>query len=219
MLAWICCANAAVAAAQDSRESVDQETAKPVVRGGIVFKAYCALCHGERGDGTGRWARLHARLHLVISSGTPEYYSKIVREGGGSVKRSPFMPAWEEELSAEQIGDVVAYLAVVRDPARRGEAVFKQNCMLCHGVRGDGNGRAGRLSHPPPADLTRSDKDDVYKTKIIRSGGAAIGRSPNMPPWGGQLSETEIQDVVRFLATLLAEPTGSHTNASKGDVK
>jgi hypothetical protein len=40
------------------------------------------------------------------------------------------MPPWKDELSAEQIADVVAYLGILRDSARRGEAVFKLNCML-----------------------------------------------------------------------------------------
>lgn len=189
--------------AQDSREPVESEAAKPVIRGGIVFKAYCARCHGERGDGTGPWTKLHTRLHPAITHGSAEFYIKIIREGGESVGRSSFMPPWQGELSAEQIGDVVAYLVIVRDPVRRGESVFKLNCVLCHGIHGDGQGRAARLSHPPPADLTRSNRDDLYKTRIIRLGGAAVGRSSNMPPWGTQLTETEIQDLVRYLDTLV----------------
>ena len=209
ILVLLVVAVAPAAAAEDSRESVDQETSKPVVRGSIVFKAYCALCHGERGDGTGRGAKVHARLHLAIKPGSPEYYISVVREGGQSTGISPYMPPWKDELSAEQIADVVAYLGILHDSARRGEAVFKLNCMLCHGVYGDGNGRAGRLSHPSPADLTRSTKDDPYKTGIISSGGAAMGRSSSMPPWGKQLTETEIQDLVQYLKTLLVVPSAS----------
>ena len=189
--------------AQDSRESVDRETSKPEVRGAIVFKAYCTLCHGEPGDGTGRAAKLHPKSHLAISHGSPEYFIKIIREGGESVGRSPFMPPWQDELSPEQIGDLVAHLAIVRDPIRRGEAVFKLNCILCHGVHGDGNGRAGRLARTAPANLTRSIKDDRYKADIIRLGGAAMDRSSSMPPWGRQLSATEINDLVQYLRTLL----------------
>ena len=191
------------ATAQDSREAVDVEMSKPMIRGAIVFKAYCSLCHGERGDGKGPGAKLHPRLPLAILPRSPEQYIEIIRDGGESVGRSAFMPPWLGELSAEQIGDVVAYLAVVRDPVRRGEAVFKSNCALCHGLKGNGDGRAGRLFHPRPADLTQSDKDDRYKTAIIRSGGAVMGRSPNMPPWEKQLTATEIQDLVHYLRTIL----------------
>ena len=197
------CLFASIAAAQDTREAVDLETSKPMVRGAVVFKAYCKLCHGEAGDGTGRGAKLHPRLHLAISPGTAEFYIKIIREGGGAAGRSPYMPPWQDELSPEQVGDLVAYLSVVRDPVRRGEAVFKLNCILCHGVRGDGNGRGGQLAHPRPADLTRSTRDDSYKTSIVRGGGAAMGRSSIMPPWGKQLTDVEIEDVIRYIDTLL----------------
>ena len=191
------------AGVQDSRDAVEFEAGKPVVRGGIVFKTYCTLCHGERGDGSGRWGAAHKRFHLEIPPRRQKRYTKAVRDGGRAVGRSALMPAWRNELSAEQIADVVAYLAVVREPNRRGQVVYVQNCVLCHGIRGDGEGRAARLSHPLPADLSRSTKDDGYKSDIIRLGGAAMGRSSNMPPWGGQLSQTEIEDLLHYIDTLV----------------
>ncbi len=115
------------------------------------------------------------------------------------------MPPWQDELSNEQIGDVVAFLTVIADPVRRGEVIFKTNCVLCHGVRGDGQGRASKLFAPPPADLTRSDKTDDYKERIIRQGGEAIGRSSAMPSWKDRLTDKEITDVIRYLRTLLVE--------------
>src|SRR5215813_2542900 len=113
------------------------------------------------------------------------------------------MPPWQDELSNEQIGDVVAFLKVIGNPVRRGEAVFKANCALCHGVRGDGTGRAAKLFNPPPADLTRSDKTDEYKEQIIRRGSESLQRSSGMPPWGERLSNREISDLVRYLRTIL----------------
>ena len=115
------------------------------------------------------------------------------------------MPPWQDELSDEQIKDVVAYLGVVSNTAGRGEVVFKTNCVLCHGVKGDGKGRASVLFDPPPANLTKSDKNDEYKTMIITMGGAAMGRSPVMPVWGEQLSTQEINDVVAYLRTILVK--------------
>jgi mono/diheme cytochrome c family protein len=34
----------------------------------------------------------------------------IVQKGGKALARSEFMPPWGEELTEEQIGDVVSYL-------------------------------------------------------------------------------------------------------------
>lgn len=197
---------AAGGAKTDSKEAVTAELAKPVVRGSIVFKNYCVLCHGHRGDGQSRAARLYGTANLDLPSVRAVdrvYTEKIIRVGGEKLGKSKFMPMWQDELSEEQITDVVAYLDVIRQPVQRGEAVFKANCILCHGVEANGKGRASKLFNPPPADLTRSDKNDDYKKMIIRFGGGAMGRSEAMPVWGGQLSDQEIDDVVDYLRRVL----------------
>lgn len=187
----------------DSRKAVKKELSKPVIRGGIVFKNYCTLCHGERADGAARAAKLYGVANLAIKPSDADYYYKIIRGGGSSVGKSEFMPPWEGELSEEQINDVVAYLEISTSDERRGEVVFKTNCILCHGIKANGKGRAAKLYNPPPANLTKSDKNDDYKRMIITMGGAAMGRSEVMPIWGEQLSEQEINDVVAYLRTVL----------------
>src|SRR3954468_19862184 len=84
----------------------------------------------------------------------------------------------------------------------RGSATFAKYCSLCHGTQGKGDGRAARLQQVPPADLTRSQRSDAYKSEIIRKGGAAMSRSSSMPSWGEVLSSQDIQDVVAYLQTL-----------------
>lgn len=201
---YLCSAAMPVSTASaDSRKAVKQELSKPVIRGGIVFKNYCKLCHGERADGIARAAKLYGVANLAIKPADDEYYFKIIRGGGPAVGKSEYMPPWEDELSEEQTRDVVAYLKIATDAARRGEVVFKTNCILCHGINADGKGRAAKLYDPPPANLTRSDKNDDYKRMIITLGGAAMGRSEFMPVWGEQLSAQEIEDVVAYLRTVL----------------
>jgi len=189
--------------AADTQKAIQSELSKPEIRGGLVFKNYCALCHGERGDGLARTSILHGSVNLRIKPGKPEKYEKIIREGGAVVGMSPFMPPWEKELSEEQIGDVVIYLKVINDSISRGQVVYKTNCILCHGINADGKGRAAKLFEPAPADLTVSNKNDDYKEMIIRLGGEAMGRSAVMPVWGEQLSDQEIKDVVAYLGTIL----------------
>jgi cytochrome c oxidase cbb3-type subunit 3 len=189
--------------AQDTHELVDREMTRPVIRGGIVFKNYCVVCHGERGDGAARAAKLYGRLNLAITPRTSDFYNRIIRQGGPAVGASMFMPPWQDELSQEQISDVIAFLSIVSRPVDRGEVVFKTNCVLCHGIHGDGKGRAANLFKPPPADLTHSIKTDEYKRRIIRLGGEALQRSQGMPPWGERLSDSEINDVVEYLRTIV----------------
>jgi len=187
----------------EKRSAINIELSKPAVRGGIVFKNYCKLCHGEKADGMARAAKLYGVKNLTISPAKSDYYFRVIRGGGPVVGKSEFMPPWQHELSEEQINDVVAYLQIVTSAAKRGEVVFKTNCILCHGIKADGKGRAAKLYDPPPANLTKSDKNDDYKTMIITYGGQTMGRSQIMPPWGDQLSEQEITDVVAYLHTIL----------------
>lgn len=196
-------------AAGESRESVNAEMSKPTIRGAIVYRSYCVVCHGEIGDGTARATRLYGVARLKIGFMSRADYEEIVIVGGEPLGKSPYMPPWRDELSKEQIADVVTYLTVINNPIFRGQATFKTRCILCHGSQGDGKGRASHLYKPPPADLTRSDKNDQYKEMIITLGGEAMGRSPNMPVWGQQLTAQEIKDVVIYLRTLLVTPPRS----------
>jgi mono/diheme cytochrome c family protein len=86
------------------------------VRGSIVFRTYCMLCHGTYGDGNGRASRNYnpPPANLTISMASDEYKELIIRKGGAGVGRSPYMPPWEQELTDEQIRDVVVYLRVIR---------------------------------------------------------------------------------------------------------
>lgn len=87
-----------------------------VVRGGIAFRTYCVLCHGAQGKGDGRAARLYnpRPADLTISPFNDRYKEMIIRGGGPAVGRSKFMPPWGDELTAEQIQDVIAFLRELR---------------------------------------------------------------------------------------------------------
>ena len=84
----------------------------------------------------------------------------------------------------------------------RGYIAFKTYCVLCHGIHADGNGRAAKTYNPRPANLRISTVSDKYKEAIIRNGGAAMGRSAFMPPWGQELTDEQIRDVVYFLSVI-----------------
>jgi mono/diheme cytochrome c family protein len=84
----------------------------------------------------------------------------------------------------------------------RGSVVFQKYCSLCHGLSADGHGRAAKLHTPPPVDLRRSVANDQYRELIIKLGSRGVGRSAGMPPWKDELSETEIRDVIAFLAAI-----------------
>jgi mono/diheme cytochrome c family protein len=84
----------------------------------------------------------------------------------------------------------------------RGSIAFRTYCVLCHGATGKGDGRAARMYTPKPANLTVSPFPDQYKEMIIRGGGVSVGRSAFMPPWGDELTNEQIHDLVAFLREL-----------------
>jgi mono/diheme cytochrome c family protein len=112
------------------------------------------------------------------------------------------VPAAFPVAAAPQDTDEYPQKATLEAAILRGEIVFQNYCALCHGVNADGRGRAARIYTPRPANLRESMKPDAYKELIVRKGGKALGRSPFMPPWNEELTDEQINDVVRYLRTI-----------------
>ena len=92
--------------------------------------------------------------------------------------------------------------AVTEARLATGRAVFRENCIACHGERGRGNGPASVGLDPPPADLVlhvpqHTDGELFY---MISRG------MPNsaMPAWRSLLSERQRWEVVHYLRVLAA---------------
>lgn len=89
--------------------------------------------------------------------------------------------------------------AAPQDPeaVARGEALFMQNCVRCHGTTGKGDGPEAAGLRPPPADLRAHVPlhDDEGLFTFISKG----VRGTAMPPFEGTLSEQERRDIVAFL--------------------
>jgi mono/diheme cytochrome c family protein len=82
-----------------------------------------------------------------------------------------------------------------------GEHVFRERCMVCHGRNADGKSELAKLMKPPPANLRGSLLSADQKSTIVRKGGEAVGRSPNMPTWEQELSEAELTAVLAYLGS------------------
>jgi mono/diheme cytochrome c family protein len=90
--------------------------------------------------------------------------------------------------------------------ARRGRALYEYYCALCHGKQGDADGfNATNLKTPPTRHtdpILMGTLSDAQVQRIIKEGGQAVGRSAQMPPWGGVLKSQEIADLTAFIRTL-----------------
>lgn len=95
------------------------------------------------------------------------------------------------------------------DPAR-GAVAYATYCASCHGDKGCGDGPLSASLTPRPAKhcdgaYMNPLKDD-YLFRVIQQGGAAVGKSPLMAPWGGTLDDAKIRDVIAFVRTLAVPP-------------
>lgn len=83
---------------------------------------------------------------------------------------------------------------------------FATLCASCHGANGAGDGPGAAALNPKPRNLTdlawqQATPDDRI-TKVIKSGGASVGLSATMAPWGAVLSDEEITAVVAYIRTM-----------------
>ena len=88
----------------------------------------------------------------------------------------------------------------------RGRVVFQSYCVLCHGPEGRGDGRAAKLHTPRPFNLTTSTAPRYYIADMVIKGGEAMGRAKGMPPWGEQLTDEQLSDLLNYLYTLRTTP-------------
>ncbi|MBO9550562.1 FTR1 family protein [Pseudomonas sp.] len=100
---------------------------------------------------------------------------------------------------------------ITPDPAR-GASLYAQNCSICHGDTGAGDGPAGVGLEPAPANLrdtARLDQlslFDLYNTLALGIDGT------EMPSFADQLDERQRWDVAAYIASFTAKP-----EAAKGD--
>lgn len=93
----------------------------------------------------------------------------------------------------------------------RGEPLFQQNCVVCHGETGLGDGvaAAGLDPAPPMIAMTSQMLGDDYMLWRISEGGAMEPFNSAMPTWKAVLSEDQRWDVINYVRSLgAAMPAG-----------
>lgn len=134
----------------------------------------------------------------------PAYGQMGMMHGGGMMNMSP------RRYFVMQNGIDPAYAAKV-NPLQNsagnlaeGKRLYEQNCAQCHGVTGRGDGAAGQLLNPPPANISASSKTymttDGYLYWAIAEGGVPLGTA--MPPFKGALTQDEIWKLIAYLRQL-----------------
>ena len=100
-------APAGVAAAVGAGEAGDPE------HGEQLFLQYCRGCHGA--DGRGGAHTFMPHVDTLTKKGyidlvPDDYLFTVIAEGGQSVGKSSYMPAWGGTLSEQDIRDLIAHI-------------------------------------------------------------------------------------------------------------
>jgi mono/diheme cytochrome c family protein len=100
-----------------------------------------------------------------------------------------------------------------------GKGLYGSYCSACHGESGKGDGMAAKGLANKPADHTNgavmNQLSDKYLVEVISKGGAALGKSSFMPPWGSALSDKQIRDIVAYIRSLANPPFKTDATANK----
>jgi mono/diheme cytochrome c family protein len=112
-----------------------------------------------------------------------------------------------EAVSADPLAEVFAQRAQDEGLTREqtdGKRLFVRYCATCHGDAGQGDGQNAYTLDPKPPDFSESLKlhQPPYWRQIIEGGSAAVGRSPQCPPWGHVLASSDLDALQRYLQVL-----------------
>jgi cytochrome c oxidase cbb3-type subunit III len=130
------------------------------------------------------------------------------RKPAPAAAKAPVVPAVDTPASAAPAPAVPAPAAPapLRYEVRLGKVTFTHYCQTCHGESGAGDGFNAFNLDPHPRDLSdpefQKKKSDVELADAIQRGGAGVGLSALMPPWGHTLSARQIDELVLYLRTL-----------------
>lgn len=99
--------------------AVKPELTKAEERGLMIFRHYCAHCHGFDGLGDGQNSfgletPPRDLLELELDgTRTDEELIQVITDGGATHSFSPLMPPWGETLEADRIKDLVALIHIL----------------------------------------------------------------------------------------------------------
>ncbi|QAY78727.1 cytochrome-c oxidase, cbb3-type subunit III [Sphingosinicella sp. BN140058] len=176
------------------------------VEGGrAAFRVNCVACHGSGAAGAKGYPNLNdddwlwggdlKAIEYTITHGT--------RQPDHDATRFSQMPAFGRDgmLKGDEIHDVAAYVRTISHQqkadaaARRGGAVFAQNCASCHGAGGEGNRAVGAPRLTDAIWLYGGDAETIQAT-------VTNSRFGVMPKWGGRLDPATIKMLAAYVHSL-----------------
>lgn len=174
------------------------------VEGGrAAFRMHCVQCHGSGAAGSPGYPNLNdddwlwggrlEDIHFTITHG--------IRQPEHAPTRISQMPAFGQALPADQIADLTSFVRAVSgqqgadEAARRGQALFRDNCAACHGARAEGNRDLGAPNLADGIWLYGGDAQSIQNT-------IANSRYGVMPRWDNRLDPVTIKMLAAYVHSL-----------------
>lgn len=173
--------------------------------GKAAFAVNCIQCHGSGAQGGKGYPNLNDDDWLW--GGKLETIYTTIKHGIRFVAdddtRTSQMPAFgkDEILENDQIKQVATYVAslsgqdVDKQDAKKGAAVFAENCASCHGEKGKGGREFGAPNLVDSITLYGGDVPDYIHQVTNPHHGV-------MPAWAGRLDDTTIKQLAIYVHAL-----------------
>jgi len=169
--------------------------------GKSAFRENCSACHGQGAQGYKGYPNLNDDDWLW--GGKLEDIYKTLLYGirsGHDLARVNQMPSFglDKVLKKAEINDTIEYVLSLSNNSEynaNGEAIFKANCVACHGNEGKGNQELGAPNLTDAIWLYGSDKKDIYYTIYYARAGV-------MPYWNNRLDDNTIKSLSIYVHSL-----------------
>jgi cytochrome c oxidase cbb3-type subunit 3 len=174
-------------------------------KGKTVFGDNCAPCHGSGGAGAKGFPNLNDDDWLW--GGKIAEIEQTIRHGarsGDEKAHQGNMPAFGRDgvLKSDEIVTVANYVRALSGlstrkgyDAAKGEKIFAENCVACHGDGGKGNLELGAPNLTDKIWLYGSDEATLIET-------ISNGRAGVMPAWEGRLDPATIKAMAVYVHSL-----------------
>ena len=215
MLLMLCSWNSAVAGDRGTKSEKEPR------KGADIFKHYCSVCHGDKGNGQSR-----ARGSFAVPPRdytTPEAAIELTRErmihSVTNGRPGTAMISWKTELSPAEIEGVVDYIRATfmklgnngnrAKPseellASRGGVLYMQACAMCHGETGK-RMISGRMQ-PPPTDFTQPKNASVLTRKRMIASITNGRPGTAMRSYGTDFKKADIEAMADFINAAFIAP-------------
>jgi len=197
--------------ATSSCRTEEQDSDPRVSRGAATYEKYCALCHGNQGQGYVA-DNANALAHPdFLATATDDLLRRGIARGRPGTTMSAWGVARGGPLSEVQVDELLAFLRYwqrtdalpvhgrkVVGELGRAEPLYTEHCLTCHGARGAG-GRYMSIANP---ELLVTASDGFLRHAIDKGRGGTP-----MPGFAGVLTDQQIDDLVVLIRSWQRPPS------------